>query len=346
MAQAENNSNSQRVANDSNGAAGAAPSSTSGKQPSAARVSPESIVRIKNLELRAKVIVEGFMSGLHRSPYHGFSVEFSDYRQYSPGDDPRYLDWKLYARADRYYIKRFEDETNLRCHLLVDLSRSMGFGSLEYTKVEYAKTIAATIAYFLSRQRDAVGLLTFEEEIRDVIPPRFRTGHLRRLMICLERSTSGTATDLELPLQQIAQTVTKRGMIVLISDLLVESEQFKTNISYLRSRGHDVVILRVLDPQEIDFKFDQASMFLDMESGKQIYVEPKSTGVDYKRRFNDHQQAIKEICDGLGVDLFTIRTDQPLEAAMFDFLQARGRQGRSVNRHSQIATGSGSGGTA
>src|SRR6185295_10996358 len=169
-------------------------------------ISPQALMSIKNLELRARVVVEGFWHGLHRSPYHGFSVEFSEYRQYSPGDDPRYLDWRLYARTDRYYIKRFEDETNLRCHLLVDLSRSMGYGSQKYTKVDYARTAAATLAYFLSTQRDAVGLVTFDEQIADYLPPRYRPGHLRRLMLCLERAVAGTSTDVSAPLEQVAAT--------------------------------------------------------------------------------------------------------------------------------------------
>src|SRR5947208_11985452 len=149
-------------------------------------IDPAALMRIKSMQLRARVVVEGLMSGLHRSPYHGFSVEFTEYRQYSPGDDLRYLDWKLYARSDRYYLKRFEDETNLRSWLLVDLSRSMGYSSLSYDKASYARTAAATIAYFLSLQRDAIGLITFDAAIKDFLPARFRPGHLHRLMRCLD----------------------------------------------------------------------------------------------------------------------------------------------------------------
>lgn len=191
-------------------------------------------MRIKNLQLRAKVVVEGFLSGLHRSPYHGFSVEFTEYREYSPGDDLRYLDWKLFARSDRYYLKRFEDETNLRCYLLVDLSKSMGFGSLAYDKAEYAKTAAATIAYFLSLQRDAVGLVTFDAAIKDYLPARFRPGHLHRLMLCLEQAPAGTGTDLAAPLEQIAKTARKRGLVVLLSDLLAPLGELETKLGYLR----------------------------------------------------------------------------------------------------------------
>ncbi len=157
-------------------------------------------MRIRNLEFRARVVVEGFWSGLHRSPYHGFSVEFTEYRQYSPGDDPRYLDWRVFARSDRYFLKRFEDETNLRCHLVADQSRSMTFGSPGYTKAEYAATLAATLAYFLHHQGDAVGLLTFDDQVRDYLPARHRLGHLRRLMLALEEPAAGSGTDLVTPL--------------------------------------------------------------------------------------------------------------------------------------------------
>src|SRR5215470_15631530 len=173
-------------------------------------IDPKTLMSIRNLELRARVVVEGFWNGLHRSPYHGFSVEFSEYRQYTPGDDPRYLDWKLFARSDRYYIKRFEDETNLRCHLVLDTSRSMGYGTIGYSKIEYARTAAATVAYFLATQRDAVGLVTFEDRIVEYLPARYRPGHLRRILALLEREPAGRATDLAGPIEELAATVRKR----------------------------------------------------------------------------------------------------------------------------------------
>ncbi len=295
-------------------------------------VDSETVLRITNLELRAKVIVEGFMSGLHRSPYHGFSVEFSDYRQYSPGDDLRHLDWKLLARSDRLYIKRFEDETNLRCFLLVDLSRSMGFGTTGFTKAEYARTTAATLAYFLSLQRDAVGLVTFDEHVSDYLPPRFRPGHLRRIMMCLERATAGTSTSLSRPLEHIAETLSKRGLIILISDLLAPTEELTQQLAYLRSMGHDVILMRILDPAEIDFKFSSASMFHDLETGKEIYVDPDTIVSDYKKRFAEHAATIKQCCDDQGIDLFQITTSEPLEKSLFSLMQARAQRGRSVNR--------------
>lgn len=276
------------------------------------------------------------MSGLHRSPYHGFSVEFTDYRQYAVGDDLRYLDWKLFARRDRYYIKRFEDETNLRCHLLLDLSNSMAYGSIEYNKADYARTVAATLAWFLNHQRDAVGLLTFGDSIEEMIPPRFRTGHLRRIMVALERSTTGKSTDIGQPLEQIAQTVSKRGLVVLISDFLTPVEQLDKNLGYLCSRGHDVILIRVLDPTELDFEFTQPTLFQDVESGREIYVDPKSIKENYQRQFEEHEKSIRERCQDLGVDFFQFRTTDPLDSALFHVLQTRALAGQQVNRANQV----------
>ena len=301
-------------------------------KPNRALIDPQALMRIKSLALRAKVVVQGLYSGLHRSPYHGFSVEFSEYRRYTPGDDPRYIDWRLFARSDRYYIKRFEDETNLRCHLLVDMSRSMGFGSLDYTKAQYATTLAATLAYFLSTQRDAVGLIAFDEEIREYLPARYRPGHLHRLMVALERSLAGKATDITAPLERVARTVTRRGLIVLISDLLAPIENLKTNLGFLTTRGHDVVLLRVLDPQEIDFSFEQPALFHDLESDRRMYVDPETARQSYQQRFRQHESGVEQACRDLGVDYFRMVTDQPLELGLFDLLHARMRRGRSTRR--------------
>lgn len=303
-----------------------------GQPGKASFIDPAALMRIKSMQLRARVVVEGFLSGLHRSPYHGFSVEFTEYRQYTPGDDPRYLDWKLYARSDRYYLKRFEDETNLRSWLLVDLSRSMGYGSLAYDKAEYAKTAAATIAYFLNLQRDAIGLITFDAAIKEYLPARFRPGHLHRLMMCLEHAPAGTATDLATPLEQVAKTARKRGLVLLLSDLLAPLETIETQLGYLRSRGHEVVVMRVLDPAEVAFPFQEASLFYDVESGRELYVDPQVARERYQQRFNDHAAGMARTCNKLGIDLMDLRTDQPLELALFDFLSARLRRGRQVSR--------------
>ncbi|HEX7378518.1 MAG TPA: DUF58 domain-containing protein [Pirellulales bacterium] len=312
--------------------------SSSRSLPRASLIDPASLMRIKNLELRAKVVVEGFLSGSHRSPYHGFSVEFSEYRQYSDGDDLRYLDWRLLARSDRYYIKRFEDETNLRCHLLVDLSRSMSFGTTGYSKADYAKTAAATLAYFLSVQRDAVGLTTFDDKIVEHLPARYRPGHIHRVMLALERSPDGSATDLAPPLEQIAKTASKRGLVVLLSDLLAPVDALETQLGYLRSRGHEVVVMRVLDPAEVEFRYDQPAQFHDLESGRELYVDPQAARAEYLRRFAEHAEAIVRACHRLGIDQFPLTTDRPLELALFDFLHARLRRGRQTLRRRRAAT--------
>ncbi len=296
-------------------------------RPGARLIDPRTLMRIKSLQVRAKIAVEGFLKGIHRSPFHGFSVEFTEYREYTVGDDPRYLDWRLYARSDRYCIKRFEDETNLRCSIVLDTSRSMQYGSGPYTKAEYARTAAATIAYFLSTQRDAVGLATFEDKIVDFIPPRHRPGHLRRLMAALEHEPSGKTTDLAGPLEQIAATVRKRGMIILISDLLAPIDALRSRLGSLRAIGHDVIVLRILDPAEVTFAFETPAMFLDVESGRELYIDPSAARAEYLRRFGVHAAAVERACADLGIDYESLTTDQPLELVLFNLIKARMRRG-------------------
>lgn len=295
-------------------------------------ISPAALMAIKNLELRARIVVEGFWHGIHRSPYHGFSVEFTEYRQYSPGDDPRYLDWQLYARSDRYYIKKFEDETNLRCHLLVDQSRSMDYGSVGYNKSQYANTLAATLAFFLHQQGDAVGMLTFDERIREYLPARNRIGHLRRLMLQLEQAGAGSATDLVAPLKRIVEIVRKRSLMVLISDFLAPVEALERNLTSLAASGHEVILLQVLDPAETNFKFDRPIMFHDVESGRDLFIDPATARKDYLQRLKVHTDAVRTACQRLGAGFRALSTDRPLELAMFDFLRERMQRGKAVSR--------------
>lgn len=286
-------------------------------------IDPAALMQIRSLELRAKAVVEGFFSGLHRSPYHGFSVEFTEYRQYVPGDDLRYLDWRLYARSDRYYVKRFEDETNLRCQLLLDTSKSMSFGSLPYSKADYAKTLAATLGYFLNTQRDGVGLVRFDEQIEEFIPARYRVGHLRRIMLALEKPAEGRSTNLAQPLDQVAERVRKRGMLVLLSDLLAPLDELETKLGYFRARGHEVVLFHILDPAEMTLDFDEPSLFYDVESGREVYVDPNLARAGYVEQLQRHLDAVQVICDKLGIDLYRLTTDTPLEVALGEFLRSR-----------------------
>lgn len=309
--------------------------------PAGSLINPQALMAIHNLELRAKVVVEGFWNGIHRSPYHGFSVEFTEYRQYSPDDDPRYLDWKVYARSDRYFIKKFEDETNLRCHLVVDQSRSMSFGSLDYTKAQYAATLAATLAYFLYLQGDAVGVLTFDEAIRENLPARHRTGHLRQLMLALDKPASGKGTDINGPLRRVAEIVRKRGLIVLISDYLTSIEKFEQELLVLAAAGHEVVVFQTLDPAEVDFSFGKATMFEDIESGRTLFIDPDAARDKYRKNFNQHQERLQLACGKLGATFHLLRTDQALELVLFDFLRDRVGKRRIVRRGSHAAKGGG-----
>lgn len=296
-------------------------------------IDPQALMAIRSLEMRARVVVEGFWTGIHRSPYHGFSVEFTEYRQYTPGDDPRYLDWKLFARSDRYFIKKFEDETNLRCHVLADNSRSMNFGSRGYSKAAYANTLAATLAFFLHQQGDAIGVLTFDDQIREYLPARHRPGHLRHLMLALEKPPGGAATDLAAPLKRIVEIVRKRGLMVLLTDLLAPIATLESNLATLTASGHEVVVFQVLDPAELSFDFAKAALFRDLESGRELYIDPDAVRADYRRHFDAHCQAVEATCAKLGIVLRRLTTDQPLELALFDFLRERMNRGKLVKRH-------------
>jgi len=296
------------------------------------------LMAIRSLELRARVVVEGFWNGLHRSPYHGFSVEFTEYRQYSPGDDTRYLDWRLFARSDRYYLKKFEDETNLRGHLLVDQSRSMGYGSTGYTKSEYARTLAATLAWFLNGQGDAVGLFTFAERIRDYLPARHRHGHLRQLMLALEKEPEGRATNLGEPLRRVAELVRKRGLLLLISDLFAPIDELEQQLGRLSAAGHDLVVFQVLDPNELALDFPGAMLFQDVESRKEIYLDPAMVRSEYQAKLQRHGGAVADLCHQLGFAFHRVVTSESLELALHDFLRQRNRRGRRVRRHGQPAS--------
>ena len=294
----------------------------------AALIDPKALMAIRSLELRARAVVEGFWTGLHRSPYHGFSVEFSEYRQYTPGDDLRYLDWKVYARSDRYFIKKFEDETNVRCHLIVDQSQSMAFGSTGYTKAQYAATLAATLAYFFHLQGDAVGLLSFDERVRDYLPARHRTDHLRQIMLALEKPSGGRATDLVAPLERMTQLVRKRGLMIFVSDFLAPLDRLERGLLTLAACGQETAVFQVLDPAELTLRFEQPSLFRDAESERELYIDPAAARGGYVEKFEAHGAALRATCQKLGVAYHRLATNEPLELALFEFMQARMRRGR------------------
>ena len=291
--------------------------------PSLTYIDPAALMRVKSLELRARMVMEGFWKGLHRSPYHGFSVEFSEYRPYAHGDDPRFIDWKVMARSDRAFIKKFEDETNLRAHLLLDRSRSMIYGSGAYSKADYAATFGATLAYFLMGQNDAVGLTTFDRHIDEHIPARNRPGQLRHLMRQLEKAPAGEGTDLGAAMKGLHELIRKRSLVVLMSDLLAPLGDLEKQIGYFAAGGHQIAVYQFLDPREIDFEFSKATHFRDSESSRDLFIDPAAARSDYLERFNAHLAAIRQLCGRHGVNYRLVSTTEPLEQVLFEFVTHR-----------------------
>jgi len=288
---------------------------------------PAVIARLGSMELKARTVVEGFLSGLHRSPYKGFSVEFAEYRQYLPGDDLSTLDWKVYARSDRHYVKKFEEETNLDCHLLLDVSASMAYrGGAAMTKVEYGSVLAASLAYLMSRQRDATGLIQFDDRIAARLPASARPGHLHSILLALDRVTPGSRSNVGRPLHQLADALSKRSLAVLISDLLDDPDEVVSGLKHLRFRGTDVIVFQVLDPHEIHFPFRGASRFTDLESADEITADPSRVREAYLRAINELRSRYEKELRSHGIDFLMLDTSKPLDFALLAYLDARARR--------------------
>lgn len=285
------------------------------------------LARLSNLELLAKTVVEGFILGLHKSPYRGFSVEFAEYRNYVPGDDVKHIDWKVYAKTDRHYIKLFEEETNLACHLVLDASGSMGFGSHGLNKLQYASRIAACLAYFMMGQRDATGMSIFDTQIRTSLPARLRPSHLMHLLTALTECQPGGETALDQPLHAVAETIKRRGLVVLISDMLSDLEPLGPALQHLKFAGHDVIVFQVLDPQEIEFPFEKLTEFTDLETGRRVRTAGRSAREIYLSEFNAHQTKLKDMLADLQIDYALLDTRMPLDTALAEYLYRRGRAG-------------------
>jgi uncharacterized protein (DUF58 family) len=286
---------------------------------------PAVVARLGTLELKARTIVEGLLSGLHRSPFKGFSVEFAEYRQYMPGDDLATIDWKVYARSDRHYVKKFEEETNLDCHVMIDVSASMSYGGRGITKFEYAACLAAALGYLMNRQRDAVGLTAFDEKIVTMLPASARPGHLRALLLTLDRLRPGRETNVSKPLHQLADLLSKRGMVVLISDLLDDPERVVRGLKHFQFRGTDVIVFHVLDPDEIEFPFERATRFEDLESGDEVMAVPAVAREHYLKAVGAFIERYKRDLGSSGIDYQLVPTNQPLELALLAYLSTRSR---------------------
>jgi len=286
---------------------------------------PHFLSKLTKLDLTARLVVEGFLTGLHRSPYHGFSVEFAEHRQYMPGDPLRHLDWKVLGKSDRKYIKQYEEETNLRAMLLVDSSASMGYGSDKVTKLEYSRQLAAALAYLMLRQNDAVGMFAFAAGRGEQIPPRSTMGHMRPLLLLLERLTPGGGTDFASSLHSLAERLTRRGLVVLISDLLDDPERISQAIHHFRHRKHEVLVFHVLDPQEVSFTFEREAVYVDLETGERVTTRPQELRQDYRTRVSEWKDRIRQFCIEKRAEYVPITTDQPYERALLEYLSKRAR---------------------
>ncbi len=285
---------------------------------------PTVLARIGNLEMRAKLVVEGFIQGLHRAPHLGASTDFAEHRPYMPGDDVRRVDWRLYARTDRYYVKEFEADTNTNLMILLDVSRSMSYGR----KLPYACTLAACLAYFASLQRDRVGLATFANGVVDYVPPSAK--HLQLVLHSLDHAERGVpakpepiATRYRHVFQRLADAVRRRSMVAVISDLYEEPDDIVSAVNTLRGRGNDLMVLHVLDPGERDFPFIESTNFVDLESGETMPVIPDYLRDDYRALVSQHVAALTRRLTGQGVDYALFDTSQPMDTALFRYLGAR-----------------------
>lgn len=290
-------------------------------------IDPAVLARLGTMELKARTVVEGFLSGLHRSPYRGFSVEFAEYRQYMPGDDLSTLDWKVYARSDRHYVRKFEEETNLEGQLLLDASASMGYrGSAALSKLAYGSILTASLAFLMKRQRDAAGLTIFDDRILSRLPASARPSHLHALLLALDALPVGRRSDPSRPLRQLADGLTRRSLVVLVSDLLHDPEVVLAGLRHLKARGNDVIVFQVLDPNEITFPFTRAATFRDVESEAELTAEPLAIRADYLKALGDLNETYRRGLAGAGIDYVPLDTSQPLDFALLRYMAARARR--------------------
>lgn len=287
---------------------------------------PRVLARIGRLELRARAVVEGVISGLHRSPYHGHSVEFVDHREYVPGDDPRHIDWKVLGRADRVVIKRYEEDTNLRGHILLDSSESMRFGHGDnLTKYDYGGTLAASIGYLLRRQHDAIGVTLFDSRVREKVPVSTHPGALHQIAAAMERTEPDLKTGMGDVLRQVADEIPRRGLVVLISDLFAPLDELEAGLRELVVRKQEIIIFHVLDETELSFPFEGNTLFKGLEGYPDLVAEPRTLRHAYLEAVQRFLERVKNICARLGIDYRLTHTGEPLDVAIIAVAAARAR---------------------
>jgi uncharacterized protein (DUF58 family) len=286
-------------------------------------IDPQTLVRIASLELIARTVVDGFVSGLHRSPHLGFSVNFAEYRAYRPGDDIRKIDWNVYGRTDRLFVKEYEGETNTSIHLVLDCSRSMAYGSRGINKLEYGQFLAASLGYFAFKQRDAVGFISYDDDVRDYIPARGSVGHLNTVLHAIERAHAREKTDFVRSLIQVSERLRRRGIVVVISDLYDEPGNVMDGLRHLVYRGNDVIVFQILDPDELCFDFPDAAQFVDMESRAEMHVIPDFVRQEYRKALHSQITEYERECRKDRMDFSLIDISQPLDSALFSYLARR-----------------------
>lgn len=287
---------------------------------------PAALDKIKRLDVRARVVVEGFITGQHRSPYNGFAIEFAAHREYSPGDDLRHIDWKVWSKTDRLYIKEYEEETNLKCHLLVDCSKSMRYGEASgWSKFDYASTAAASLGYMLQQQQDSVGLVLFSNKIDQMLKPSSHPSHFKMMLHELEKTEPSAVTDIAEPFLSLGGVIRQRGMVVLFSDLFLSPEVLAKSLDQFRLRQHEVVVFQVMHKDELEFPFQDNTLFRGMEMDAELHTEPRALRKSYLEAVERHQTQVKKVCATAGVDHVLLNTSKPLGEVLSSYLNFRSR---------------------
>ena len=288
---------------------------------------PEMVARLSNMSLRARLVVEGYIIGQHKSPFHGFSVEFAEHRAYGPGDEIRHVDWKLYGKTDRYFVKQYEEETNLRSYILLDTSRSMEYKSNKISKLDYGNYLSAALAYLMINKQDGVGLTLFDNQIQKFIPPRSKPSHINTILTHLDKIGSGKDTDVGIVLHEMAERIKKRGLIILISDLFDETENIMKGLKHFRHNKQEIIVFHIMDRKELDFNFTNRTKFKDMETDEQITTEPWKIRKVYQQAIRSYQDELRLRCREQKIDYVPLFTDQNLDLALNEFLKKRQRLG-------------------
>ncbi|MGH9338192.1 MAG: DUF58 domain-containing protein [Acidobacteriota bacterium] len=289
-------------------------------------IDPAVLNRIGSLQLIAKTVVEGFVAGLHRSPYHGFSLDFAEYREYSPGDDIRTVDWKVFGRTDRFYVRKYQGDTNTQLYMLLDTSKSMDFSSHTLTKLDYARYLAAALAYLSTRQHDATGLLTFAAEIVHQIPPRPRQGQMFTIMHHLERLSVGERTNISGAMEALSRLIRKRSLVVLISDFYQELPELTKALRFFRHHGNDLILFHILDPMEITLPLGQISTLEDIETHEHLTYVPEYSRQGYMEALQAHIEGLRKECRDSYIEYELLNTEDPLDKALYRYLTLRGRR--------------------